>query len=136
MFKFAVAISALFPIHALANGLSGEHLVYTVGCVNCHHQTPKDIINAPPLTIVASYSLPEFRRLMKAGVTRTGRNMLAQSSVMGIVAVEQFARFSDEEVQAIYIYLTRNWTAQQAAKEEAKIPVLYKAHIQRNESKP
>ena len=79
------------PMAALCNGPSGEHLAYTVGCVNCHHQTPKDIINAPPLTIVRSYSLPEFRRLMKSGVTRAGRDMLAQSSVMGIVASEQFS---------------------------------------------
>lgn len=136
MFKFALAISVLFPLLAFAKGQTGEHLVYTVGCVNCHHQTPKEIINAPPLTVVASYSLPEFRRLMKAGVTRSGRNMLDQSSVMGIVAVEQFSHFSDEEVQAIYSYLTRKWTAQQAAKEEAKIPVLYKAHFQRSEPKP
>ena len=136
MFKVTAFIALLLPMLSLASGPSGEHLAYTVGCVNCHHQTPKEIINAPPLTIVKSYSLPEFRRLMKTGVTRTGRNMLAQSSVMGIVAVEQFAHFTDDEVQAIYLYLTTQWTAQQGVKEEAKIPVLYKALIEKGEVKP
>jgi hypothetical protein len=123
-----IPLIALLPSLALAAGPSGEHLVYTVGCVNCHHQTPKEIVNAPPLTIVRTYSLPEFRHLMKTGVTRTGRDMLAQGSLMGIVATEQFAHFTDDEVQAVYTYLTTEWTPEQAAREEAKIPTLYKVH--------
>ena len=114
---------------AIAHTPSGEHLAYTVGCVNCHHQTPKEIINAPPLVIVKTYSLPEFRRLMKTGVTRAGRDMAAQGSVMGIVAKEQFAHFTGEEVNAIYDFLTREWTAERGMAEEKKIPVLYKALI-------
>ena len=136
VFKFAVAIALSMPPLAMASGPSGEHLVYTVGCVNCHHQTPKEIINAPPLVIVKSYSLTEFRHLMKTGITRTGRNMLAQSSVMGIVATEQFSHFTDDEVRAIYVYLTTQWTVQQGIKEEAKIPVLFKALIDKGEVKP
>ena len=73
---------------------------------------------------------------MKTGITRTGRDMLAQSSVMGIVAAEQFSRFTDDEVRAIYVYLTTQWTAQQGIKEETKIPVLYKALIDKGEVKP
>ncbi|MSQ98429.1 MAG: cytochrome c [Xanthomonadales bacterium] len=108
-------------------GPSGERLAYLVGCINCHHQTPKEIINAPPLAIVQAYSLPEFKKLMKVGVTRVGRDMLAQSSIMGIVAKEQFSHFTDEEVAAVYNYLRTGWTAERAAKEETKIPSLYKA---------
>ena len=136
MFKFAAAIALLLPPLAMASGPSGEHLVYIVGCVNCHHQTPKEIINAPPLIIVKSYSLPEFRHLMKTGITRTDRNMLAQSSVMGIVATEQFSHFTDDEVRAIYVYLTTQWTAQQGITEEAKIPILYKGLIDKGEIRP
>lgn len=136
MLKLATILVFLLAPQAGGAEPSGEHLIYTVGCVNCHHQTPKAIINAPPLSIVASYSLPEFRVLMKTGVTRSGRDMLAQSSVMGIVAVEQFAHFTDEEIQAIYTYLTTQWTPAMAAKEEAKIPVLYKAAIEKGELKP
>jgi len=136
LFKCAAAIALLLPPLAMASGPSGEHLVYIVGCVNCHHQTPKEIINAPPLNIVKSYSLPEFRHLMKTGITRTGRNMLAQSSVMGIVASERFSHFTDDEVRAIYVYLTTQWTAKQGITEEAKIPILYKALIDKGEIRP
>jgi cytochrome c5 len=121
---------------ALAAGPSGEHLVYTVGCVNCHHQTPKDIINAPPLVIVKSYSLPEFRRLMKSGVTRTGRDMLAQSSIMGIVATEQFSHFTDDEVKAIYEFLSRDWTVDRGLVEEKKIPRLYRPGVEKAAGHP
>ena len=109
---------------------SGERLAYMVGCINCHHQTPKEMINAPPLAIVTAYSLPEFRHLLKTGITRTGRDLLAQSSLMGIVAKEQFSYLTDDEVASIYKFLHDDWTAERAAKEEAKIPVLYKAGAQ------
>lgn len=100
---------------------SGERLVYLVGCVNCHHQTPKEILNAPPLVIVKTYSLPEFRTLMKTGVTRGGRDMYAQGSIMGIVAREQLSHFTDEEIVAVHEFLQKEWTAERGAKEEEKI---------------
>jgi hypothetical protein len=124
------------PMPALCDGTLGEHLVYTVGCVNCHHQTPREIINAPPLVIVKTYSLPEFRRLMKSGVTRTGRDMLAQSSIMGIVASEQFSHFTDDEVKAVYDFLSQQWTVEKGLAEERKIPVLYGTKIKKGEVKP
>lgn len=100
---------------------SGERLAYLVGCVNCHHQTPKEIINAPPLLIVKTYSLPEFRILMNTGVTRDGRDMYAQGSIMGIVAREQFSHFTDQEVAAVHMFLQTEWTTERAAREEEKI---------------
>lgn len=100
---------------------SGERLVYVVGCVNCHHQTPKPIMNAPPLLMVRSYSLPEFRQLLSTGVTRDGRDMYAQGSIMGIVAREQLSHLTDEEVAAVHAYLQNGWTSERAAAEEAKI---------------
>ena len=100
---------------------SGERLVYLVGCVNCHHQTPKEIINAPPLSIVKSYSLQEFKTLLKTGIARDGRDMYAQGSIMGIVAREQFSHFSGEEVVAVHDFLQNEWTAERASREEAKI---------------
>jgi hypothetical protein len=124
------------PLAATAAGPSGEHLVYTVGCVNCHHQSHKQIINAPPLVIVKGYSLPEFRHLMKTGITRTGRNMVAEGSVMGVVAQEQFSHFTDEEVRSIYTYLTTKWTVERGLEEEKKIPILFKPQIDRGELPP
>jgi len=103
--------------------LSGERLAYVVGCVNCHHQTPKEILNAPSLLIVKTYSLPEFKTLMKTGVTRGGRDMYAQGSIMGIVAREQLSHLTDEEMAAIHAFLGNQWTAERAASEEAKIPL-------------
>lgn len=102
---------------------SGERLAYLAGCVNCHHQTPKEILNAPPLVTVKAYSLPEFRTLLKAGVTRDGRDMYAQGSIMGIVAKEQLSHFTDDEVAAVHEFLQAQWTAERAAQEEAKIPL-------------
>ncbi|MGA8278213.1 MAG: hypothetical protein WB784_08470 [Rhodanobacteraceae bacterium] len=80
---------------------SGERLVYLVGCVDCHHQTPKEILNAPPLVILKGYSLAEFRTLLKTGVTRDGRDMYEHGSIMGIVAREQLSYFTDEEMAAV-----------------------------------
>lgn len=100
---------------------SGERLTYLVGCVNCHHQTPKEILNAPPLLIVKAYSLPEFRTLLKTGVTRSGRDMYAQGSIMGIVAREQLSHFTEDEVAAVHEFLQKEWTAERAAQEEARM---------------
>ena len=105
---------------------SGEHLAYTVGCVNCHHQTDKHIINAPPLIIVKAYSLPEFRKLMRTGITRSGRDMASDGSVMGFVAKEQFSHFTDAEVAALYQYFTKDWTIERGIEEEKKIPIYFK----------
>jgi cytochrome c553 len=124
--SFCLAFLVSFPAALLASGPSGEHLAYTVGCVNCHHQTDKHIINAPPLAIVKAYSLPEFRKLMKTGVTKAGRDMASQGSVMGFVAKEQFAHLTDEEVAALYEYFTKEWTVAKGIEEEKKIPIYFK----------
>lgn len=101
--------------------LSGERLAYVVGCVNCHHQTPKEILNAPSLVLVQTYSLPEFKTLLKTGVARNGRDLYAQGSIMGIVAREQLSHLTDAEMAALHAFLGTRWTAQRAATEEAKI---------------
>ena len=104
----------------------GERLVYVIGCVECHHQTPKQIINAPPLTVTQKYSLQEFSTLLRTGKTQSGRDLAKIGNIMGIVAVEQFSLLTNAEVRAIYNYLRNDWTEKQAAKEEAKISKLYK----------
>ena len=105
----------------------GERLAYVVGCINCHHQTPKEIINAPSLLIAKTYSIAEFKTLLKTGITNSGRNLPKISSIMGIVAVEQFSHMSDTEIESIYTFLTREWTQARASNEEAKILGLYGA---------
>ena len=114
------------PATLIASEPPGEHLAYTVGCVNCHHQTDKHVINAPPLVIVKAYTLPEFRRLMRTGVTKAGRDMASQGSVMGFVAKEQFAHLTDGEIAALYEYFTKDWTVAKGIEEEKKIPIYFK----------
>jgi len=72
--------------------------------------------------MVKTYSLAEFRTLLKTGVARNGRDMYAQGSIMGIVAREQLSHFTEDEVAAVHEFLQKEWTAKRAAKEEAKIP--------------
>lgn len=124
LFLAACASGAPTPtnVGAKAVPISGERLVYLVGCVNCHHQTPKEILNAPPLAVVKAYSLAEFRTLLKTGVTRNGRDMYAEGSIMGIVAREQLSYFTDDEVAAVHLFLQTQWTAERGMREEAKIP--------------
>jgi hypothetical protein len=114
------------PVTLQAANPSGEHLAYTVGCINCHHQTDKHIINAPPLVIVKAYSISEFRRLMQTGITKAGRDMASQGSVMGFVAKEQFSHLTDAEVAALYDFFTKEWTAERGVEEEKKIPIYFK----------
>ena len=109
------------PVVPVAAAPSGEHLVYIVGCVNCHHQTPKQIINAPPLVLAKGYSPAEFTTLLRTGVARDRRDLYAQGSLMGIVAREQLSHLSDAEIGAIHAFLRNDWTAARAAVEEAKI---------------
>jgi|KBSMisStaDraftv2_1062788.scaffolds.fasta_scaffold36036_7 cytochrome c553 len=136
MRRLFLLLALIPPLASSASAPSGEHLVYTVGCVNCHHQTHKKIMNAPPLVIVKAYSLPQFRRLMKTGVTKTGRNMVAEGSVMGVVAQEQFSHFTDEEVEAIHGFLSTEWTAERGLEEEKKIPILFRKQIDKGELPP
>lgn len=116
-----VPVAAASVAAPVAAAPSGEHLVYIVGCVNCHHQTPKQIINAPPLVLAKGYSPAEFTTLLRTGIARDGRDLYAQGSLMGIVAREQLSHLSDAEIGAIHAFLRDDWTTARAAVEEAKI---------------
>jgi cytochrome c553 len=126
----------VLPVTLQAAAPSGEHLAYTVGCINCHHQTDKHIINAPPLVIVKAYSISEFRRLMKTGITKAGRDMASQGSVMGFVAKEQFSHLTDAEVTALYDFFTKEWTAGRGIEEEKKILIYFKQPQDKAEQQP
>ena len=121
-----VTLALVFGVYADASETEGQRLAYVLGCVNCHHQTPRDIINAPPLVIVQSYSYEQFSRLLKSGVTSTERNLVDLGSIMGIVAIEQFSHLKDEEIAMLFEYLKNSWTQDLALEEESKIPSLYK----------
>lgn len=133
MRNLLIILVLLSATTACGSGPEGERLAYVVGCVNCHHQTPKDIIDAPPLTIVQAYSLDEFSRLLRTGVTLSSRDLVDIGSIMGIVAVEQFAHLTDSEILAIYTFLQTEWTVDRANEEESKIPRLYKDMVESTE---
>jgi len=119
-------VSLLLSFNLMA-APAGERLAFVLGCINCHHQTPKQMINAPSLVIVQAYTLDELRSLLRTGKTRDGRDLLASSSLMGIVATEQFIYMTEEEIQAVYEYLKNDWTQEKGLAEESKIPRLYQA---------
>ncbi len=127
MVKLVVVILFLASgLHANAADSEGERLAYVLGCINCHHQTPKEIINAPPLLIVQAYTLEQLTTLLRTGITSTGRNLPEIGSIMGIVAIEQFSYLKDNEILFLYNYLKEDWSHEKAVKEEEKIPKLYR----------
>ena len=127
--KTVFGIVILLLSFSLTAAPAGERLAFVLGCINCHHQTPKQMINAPSLVIVQSYTLDELRTLLKTGKTRDDRDLLASSSLMGIVATEQFIYMTEEEIQAVYEYLKNDWTQEKGLAEEAKIQRLYQANL-------
>ena len=72
-----------------------------------HGQRLEGSEGTPALSIVAGYSQMEFARLMREGVPRDGRKL----ELMGDVARSRFVHFSDEEVGALYTYLSTQMTA-------------------------
>jgi mono/diheme cytochrome c family protein len=84
----------------------GEYLAKS-SCSECHGQRLEGSEETPALSIVAGYSQAEFARLMREGVPKDGRKL----ELMGDVARSRFAHFSDEEVGALYTYLSTQMTA-------------------------
>ena len=76
-------------------------------CTECHGQTLDGTEETPALSIVAGYSQAEFARLMREGVPKDGRKL----EMMGGVARARFVDFSDEEIGALYTYLSTEMTA-------------------------
>jgi mono/diheme cytochrome c family protein len=75
-------------------------------CTECHGQALDGTEETPDLSVVAGYSPSEFARLMREGVPRDGRKL----KMMGDVARARFVDFSDEEIGALYAYLSTRMT--------------------------
>ena len=84
----------------------GQYIAMT-SCVECHGQRLEGKMGAPGLSIVAGYSPSEFARLMREGVPRDGRKL----DLMAQVARGRFAHFTDDEVDALYTYLSQQLVA-------------------------
>jgi len=81
----------------------GRYLALTV-CSECHSMGLDGAHDgtAPDLAIVAAYSKPAFAKLMATGVPLGGQKL----GLMGAVARERFSHFREDEVDALYNYLS------------------------------
>jgi len=82
----------------------GKHLAMT-SCPECHapdlNGFPGD--NAPSLLVAKAYTLENFARLMKTGITANGKE--SKSGLMTKMAQKRFSVMTDEEVIALKAYL-------------------------------
>lgn len=88
----------------------GRHLT-AVACSECHGPDLTGQKGGPPdLTIAGAYDPADFRRLLKTGVAAGGR----QVGMMSGAARRRFSHFSDEEVEAVRLYLVARANAPSA----------------------
>lgn len=81
----------------------GHYLALTV-CTECHGMNLKgsDDGSAPDLTVVGSYSAGDFARLMRGGIAVGERELPMMSGVARV----RFSQFQDDEVRALYDFLS------------------------------
>lgn len=84
----------------------GEYLAMT-SCNECHGfdlqgLQPWGGESAPSLIVMAAYSKDDFVRLMREGIPSSG----AELPMMGPVARGRFVHWTDEEVDALYAFLS------------------------------
>jgi mono/diheme cytochrome c family protein len=89
------------PVEPLA---LGRHLAMT-SCGECHAWDLNGWPDspAPSLIVAKAYSAEDFHRLMKTGITATGRE--SASGVMTKVARKRFSVMTDAEIAALKLYL-------------------------------
>jgi hypothetical protein len=80
----------------------GKYVVMNT-CTECHGQSLQgdDFLKAPSLVVTAGYSEPAFRHLMKTGLGIGDRKL----GLMTEVSQTRFANFTDEELEAVQMYL-------------------------------
>jgi mono/diheme cytochrome c family protein len=94
------------PAEPPAGGLDlGRHLAMT-SCTECHGNNLDGFEgeDAPPLIVAKAYSLAQFRKLMRTGVTAAGTQ--STTGLMSEVARDRFApTLTDAEIDALKAYL-------------------------------
>jgi cytochrome c553 len=82
----------------------GRYLTHTI-CGECHgpdlRGNPKPETYRPDLVVAASYSLADFRTLLKTGQPTGNRTL----KLMSIVAKSRLSHLTEDEVSAIHAYL-------------------------------
>ena len=90
------------PMNGPDPAARGEYIAKST-CSECHGQRLEGGDETPALSIVGGYSQPEFARLMREGVPKDGRRL----TLMAEVAKSRFVHLSDDEVEALYAFLSR-----------------------------
>lgn len=82
----------------------GEYIAMTT-CNECHGLDLRGdwLSGTPDLAVIAGYTEPAFRRLMKEGISMAGREDIP---LMSMVARDRFANFTDEELVALRAFLS------------------------------
>lgn len=76
-------------------------------CTECHGQRLEGSpMGAPALMIVGAYTPAEFAKLMREGIPKNGK----ERELMTRTARNRFSHFTDEEVEALYTYLSNQMT--------------------------
>lgn len=115
------AMLMVWLLSTTAVSSEGERLAYVLGCIACHHQTPREVMKSPSLVGVRRYSLEQFTQLLREGVTRTGRDLAADERIMGVAARERYRHLTDAEIQALHTFLSEQWTRERASAEAARL---------------
>lgn len=71
-------------------------------CSECHGQRLEGSPQTPALMIVGAYTPAEFAKLMREGIPKDGK----ERELMTRTARNRFAHFTDDEVNALYAYLS------------------------------
>lgn len=80
---------------------AGRRIV-SVACSECHGGDLAGVKGGPPdLAIVGAYDPGDFHRFLKTGIAAGGREL----PMMSKVARKRFSQFTDQEVEAIRLYL-------------------------------
>src|SRR5258708_37248752 len=98
---FVAVARAQAPRDLGAATARGRHLA-SVACAECHGGDLTGQKGGPPdLAVAGAYDPADFHRLMRTGVAAGGR----QVGMMSAVARKRFSHFTDDEVEAIRLYL-------------------------------
>jgi len=81
-------------------------------CTECHGMKLEGGPDTPALSVVAAYSAEEFAKLMREGIPRDGRKL----DLMARTARGRFAYLTDEEVNGLYTFLSKQSAATVAAR--------------------
>jgi mono/diheme cytochrome c family protein len=93
---------AVRPVNGPDPAARGEYIAKST-CTECHGQRLEGGDRTPALSIVTGYSPAEFARLLRTGVPKDGREL----TLMAEVAKSRFAHLTDDEVDALYSYLSQ-----------------------------